>query len=418
MTPQPPASRVGDFQIRDFVGAGGMGTVFRAVHLRSGGQVAVKFLSADAARNLKSRQRFAHEARVQASLQHPSLAAFYEWHEINGVPCIVMEWVDGHTLSGRIRASGALPVAEAAAIFSEIVAAIGWMHERGVVHRDIKSGNVKVNSRGQVKMLDFGIAKTDNAPKLTATGAFIGTLHYLSPEQLKGARADERCDIWALGVLFYEMLSGHVPFEAPTLSELMEKVARATYSPLRAERPEISRGTEKIVRRCLRKSPDARYQNIAQLQSDLQQLQTGGNRARSLAIPTPIWASVGAIVILLLGLLGWSRLRAPQTPVAPLPTATVAALAATNTERDWPEVVATARNEALDKGITVDVFGGASQTEVWRDEKLLGRPPVVIRGRQGETVELSLKRPGYRTYRATITMAAANAVYSFNLEKE
>ena len=254
MTPQPPASRVGDFQIRNFVGAGGMGAVFRAVHVRSGHQVAVKFLSAHAARNPKSRERFAHEARVQASLKHPNLAAFYEWHEVAGVPCIVMEWIDGVTLAQHIQRTGPLAIEEATAIFGQIVEAIEWMHERGVIHRDIKSGNVKINARGQVKLLDFGIAVTDNAPKLTATGTFVGTVHYLSPEQIRGARADERCDIWALGVLFYEMLSARVPFDAPTLSELMEQVASARYPPLRTVRPDAPRRAEIIVRRCLKKS--------------------------------------------------------------------------------------------------------------------------------------------------------------------
>ena len=422
MTPQPPARRVGDFQIRDFVGAGGMGAVFRAVHVRSGGQVAVKFLGADAARNPKNRERFAHEARVQASLKHPKLAAFHEWHEINGVPCIVMEWIDGVTLSQRVRQSGALPVEEATAIFGQIVEAIEWMHERGVIHRDIKSGNVVINGRGEVKLLDFGIAKTDNAPRLTATGAFVGTLQYLSPEQIRGAKADERCDIWALGVLFYEMLSGRVPFDAPTLSELMEQVARARYPSLRALRPDTPRRAEVIVRRCLQKSPAARYQNAAQLRADIGLLQKNRAPARATAPANfKIWAGAGGGVLLVLALLGWQQMGA--TPSNPSPTpqptlgSTVVAPAATEQPAVAKPTAAPASAEA-DHTVTIDVLGGASETQIWRDGVLIGQPPLPIRTRLGETLNLELRRQGYRTRRESFTITVSMHYFSFDLERE
>ena len=430
MTPQPPAPRVGEFLIRDFVGAGGMGTVFGAVHRRSGQQVAIKCLSAEAARNAKSRERFAHEARVQASLKHPKLAAFYEWHEVNGVPCIVMELVDGITLSQRIRGGGALDVDEAAAIFGQIVEAIGWMHERGVVHRDIKSGNIKINARGEVKLLDFGIAKTDDAPKLTATGAFVGTLQYLSPEQTKGAKADERCDIWALGVLFYEMLGGRVPFDAPTLGELLEKVARAQYAPLRQLRPETPRRAEAIVRRCLQKSPAARYQNAAQLAADVARLSHGA-AAKSTIVPTDskIWAGAGAGVLAVIALLSWSQTRAPQSNVTPTPTAALTldsnalalgileqpTIAPRPTQNPVAPFVA---DDAEGHTLTIDVFGGASQTEIWRDGVMIGKPPLPIWANIGETLDLELRREGYRTRRESITVSASSRNYSFNLERD
>ena len=420
MTPPPPAPRVGDFQIRNFVGAGGMGMVFRAVHVRSGHQVAVKFLSADAARNPKSRERFAHEARVQASLKHPKLAAFYEWHEVAGAPCIVMEWIDGVTLSQRIRQNGALPIEEATAIFGQIVEAIEWMHERGVIHRDIKSGNVKINARGEVKLLDFGIAKTDNAPKLTATGAFVGTLQYLSPEQIKGARADERCDIWALGVLFYEMLSGRVPFDAPTLSELMEQVARARYPALRELRPDTPRRAEVIVRRCLQKSPAARYQNAAQLRADIALLpkDTAPQRANP-----KIWAGAGLGVALVLTLLGWNQMRAPQFEVAPTPVATSdfdgnAPIIPEITQSPKQNVAPPRADAEADHTVTIDVLGGARQTQIWRDGVMIGQPPLPIRTRIGETLNLELRREGYRTRRESFTVTVSMRYFSFDLERK
>lgn len=431
MSNQPPTSRVGEFRITEFIGAGGMGVVYRAVHVRSGQVVAVKFLNPDAAKNLKSRERFAHEARVQASLKHPKLAAFYEWHEIHGTPCIVMELVDGVTLSQRIRNGTRMSIDEASEIFGQIVEAIGWMHERGVVHRDIKSGNVKINARGEVKLLDFGIAKTDNAPKLTATGAFVGTLQYLSPEQIKGAKADERCDIWALGVLFYEMLGGQVPFDAPTLGELLEKVARAHYPPLRSLRPDTPKRAEVIVRRCLQKSPAARYQNAAQLANDVANLRKSGNQTTQRAVFVPssrTWLGAGIAALTVAAILVWRQTHGPQLDLAPTPQP-IFALENDETSLDnalYLEPKPTAEqivapfnsNDGNAKTVTIDVFGGASQTQIWRDGAMIGKPPLPIQARIGETLDVELRRDGYRTRRESITVDASRAMYSFNLERK
>ena len=427
MSPQPPALRVGEFRVTEFVGAGGMGVVYRAVHVGNGKNVAVKFLNTRAA---KSRERFAHEARVQASLKHPRLVAFYEWHEINGVPCIVMEWVDGVTLSQMIRGGGALEWEKAATIFAQIVEAIGWMHERGVIHRDIKSGNVKINARGEVKLLDFGIAVTDNAPKLTATGAFVGTLHYLSPEQARGVKADERCDIWALGVLFYEMLGGQVPFDAPTMGELLEKVARAHYAPLRTLRPQTPRRAEVIVRRCLKKSPAARYQNTAQLAGDVARLRNANKATTERAVLAPdskVWWGAGVATFVVVMSLGWSQMRTPQPP-QPIEAQTTATPpessgneAATALIPAKLPTIAPVPLRSSDDGsstVTIDMVEGASQTQIWRDGKLLGKPPLPIRARPGEKLDLEFRREGYRTMRRSITAGNVAQQYSYNLERE
>src|SRR5262249_7793392 len=157
-------------------------------------------------------ERFYNEARIQAQLLHPNIAVLYDFLEYNGQPLIIMEYIDGQTLSERIATMGCLPLPEALSIFQAVVGAIDYIHCHVVVHGDIKSNNIKIDPSGTVKLLDFGIAKSETTPNMTVTGGIIGTLEYLSPEQFKGGIADMRSDIWALGVLFYEMLSGRVPF--------------------------------------------------------------------------------------------------------------------------------------------------------------------------------------------------------------
>lgn len=424
MTRQPPVSRVGDYHVLDFVGAGGMGEVYRAVHVSTGQVVAAKFLGSGA-RDSRGRARFAHEARVQQGLRHPGLAAFYEWHEVNGVPCIVMEFVDGETLAERLSRVGALPLSEALTFFERIAAAIAWMHEREIIHRDIKSSNIKINSRGEIKLLDFGIARNDEAPHLTQTGAFIGTLHYLAPEQIRGALADARSDVWAMGVLFYEMLTGRAPFQAATAGEVLEKVGRARYARLSEVRPDVPRTWEAAVRRCLQRNPRKRFANAGEVRAELNRL--GG--AQQVAAPAPAIASsphllrmkaqvlvpVGIGGLLLITLLAWNSTRLPekgqQTALAD-----VQGGQPTKPELDDEKPRDASASGEERKTIIVDVFEGAAQTKVWRDGENLGRPPVRIEARLNDEVRLSLRRKGFHTRYETITITNSQRVYSFSLE--
>ncbi len=264
-------STIGDYRIEDFLGAGGMGEVYRAVHLKIGRSAAIKVLT-----NITVTQdmleRFFNEARIQASLHHPNIATLYDFAELNGLPCIIMEYVDGQTLAERVRPSGPLPLAESLYIFQAVVEAIAYMHNHGVVHRDIKSNNIKIGLDGRVKLLDFGIAKSDSSPGLTATGSVIGTLEYLSPEQLMGGVADARSDIWALGVLLYEMVTGKVPFEAVTLGELCEKIKKVRYPPPTVLNPDLAQEVCSIISRCLKKNPTDRYRLAQDLLDDTRQL--------------------------------------------------------------------------------------------------------------------------------------------------
>src|SRR3989440_8470674 len=182
------------------------------------------------------------------------------------------EYVDGQTISERISAYGALPLAETVYVFERIIEAIDYIHCHGVIHRDIKSNNIKISSQGHVKLLDFGIAKGQTSPGLTQVGSVIGTLQYLAPELIRGGVADQRGDIWALGVLLYEMLTGRVPFDATTVGDLCDKIDRVAYAPPAQLNPALPREATHIIARCLKKNPAERYSSAGELLSDVKRL--------------------------------------------------------------------------------------------------------------------------------------------------
>ena len=190
---------IGPFTVVECVGTGGMGTVYRVAHGETGRVAAAKLLRADQVER-SGLERFLNEARIHRSLQHPCIATVHEFLELDGAPCLVMEYVEGETLDERIRRAGPLPVAEALGHFAALVDAVGYVHRCGVVHRDIKTNNVKLDGRGGVKLLDFGIATGAGSPRLTSTGNVIGTLVTLAPEQLRTGRAEPRSDVWALRI--------------------------------------------------------------------------------------------------------------------------------------------------------------------------------------------------------------------------
>src|SRR5262245_3712028 len=260
-------SYVGDYRLVDFLGKGGMGEVYRGVHSKIGRIVAIKVLS-EAGREAMQ-ERFRNEARIQARLNHPRIATLHDFVESNGLPCIVMEYVDGQTLDDCLKDFGPMSAQDALRLFGAIVDAVCYMHGNSVIHRDIKSNNIKITSSGEVKLLDFGIAKSDTTPNLTATGDVVGTLRYLSPEQLKGGIADARSDIWALGVLFYEMVSGVPPFDSPTLGELCEKIMKCSYAPPSTVNSGVPAEIEAMISRCLKKNPATRYQSAQSLLDDV-----------------------------------------------------------------------------------------------------------------------------------------------------
>ena len=272
----PTGSILGPYEIVGPLGAGGMGEVYRATDTRLGRGVALKFLPEAFARDAERMARFEREAKVLGSLNHPNIAHIYGVEESNGTRALVMELAEGPTLAERIK-QGPLPLDEALPIARQIADGLEYAHERGIIHRDLKPSNIKLTPDGQVKILDFGLAKAlesdpaavdiSSSPTIshlaTQAGIILGTAAYMSPEQARGKAVDRRADIWAFGCVLFEMLSGTSPFSGETTSDTLASVIRG--EPDWSLLPEAVPGRiRELLRRCLQKNPKQRLQAIGE----------------------------------------------------------------------------------------------------------------------------------------------------------
>jgi Tol biopolymer transport system component/tRNA A-37 threonylcarbamoyl transferase component Bud32 len=258
------------------LGAGGMGVVYRARDEKLDREVAIKMLQRGLLTSEEARVRFRREAKALAKLNHAHIAAVYDVIEQDGVDCIVMELVEGESLAAKLR-RGALPVREATAIALQVAEALVEAHEQGVIHRDLKPGNVMITSKGRAKVLDFGLARlllgpADVTQAEAETVGVMGTPLYMSPEQAMGEPADGRSDLWSLGVTYYEMLTGIEPFRRPTTLAILRAITDEAARPLREVRPEAPELAEQVVVRALEKDAALRYQRASDFATDLQRV--------------------------------------------------------------------------------------------------------------------------------------------------
>jgi serine/threonine-protein kinase len=271
--PAPPPLTVSPYEIVEQVGGGGMGIVYKARDPRLQRFVALKYLPAFLGANPEIKRRFLQEAKTIASLDHPNLCTIFEVAEPEaGQLVIVMPYYEGETLKQKI-ARGPLPVAEALEYALQVARGLEHAHAAGVVHRDIKPANIVVTPGRHVKILDFGIAKVADAnANLTRTGAVLGTLSYMSPEQACGDPVDHRTDLWAMGVVLYEMLAGRPPFRAESMEALFSAIQWRDPAPLAALRPDVPPAVEELVHRLLEKEPARRYEDARALAPALESL--------------------------------------------------------------------------------------------------------------------------------------------------
>ena len=268
-TPRLLGSR---YEIGETLGYGGMAEVHRGRDVRLGREVAVKVLRADLARDPSFQARFRREAQAAASLNHPAIVAVYDTgEEIGTQPYIVMEYVEGRTLREVLKAEGRLLPRRAMEIVADVCAALDFSHRNGIVHRDVKPGNVMITRAGAVKVMDFGIARAvaDNAATVTQTAAVIGTAQYLSPEQARGENVDARSDVYSTGVLLFELVTGSPPFTGDSPVAVAYQHVRENAPPPSTINPDVPRELDAIVLKAMAKNPANRYQSAAEMRADL-----------------------------------------------------------------------------------------------------------------------------------------------------
>jgi len=315
-----PGAAVGPYRIEGPLGKGGMGEVYRARDNRLGRPVALKFLSGAMAANQSTLERFRREAQALSALNHPNVCTVYDIGEHQGQPFLVMELMEGQTLKELI-AERPLSNEQLLAIMIPILEALEAAHGAGIVHRDVKPANVFLTRQGPVKILDFGLAKSAGAElvpcalpmdSLTAPGATVGTISYMAPEQARGQTVDARSDIFACGVVLYEMATGTLPFAGEGLAGKIEAVLTRAPRPARELRRGLLPEIERAIERAIEKDPQARYQSAADMRADLLR---AGRVLQSLDAPEVNrpphprrWkglAAAGAAVTLIAGLVGW-----------------------------------------------------------------------------------------------------------------
>ena len=374
-----PGVRLGPYEILSPLGAGGMGEVWRAKDARVDRAVALKVLPEEFFESEERRQRFEREARMLASLNHPGIATLYSFEEVPGSSSspsrhlLAMELVDGQSLSRRLQA-GAIPMGQALSIGRDIAAALEAAHAKGIVHRDLKPSNVMLSSEGRVKLLDFGLAKVCQAPEVTPDpahaptltaagtggGGVLGTAAYMSPEQARGQRVDSRTDVWAFGVVLWEMLTGQRLFRGQSTPDTFAAVLR---EPVDFKRLPLSTPGEvrDLLARCLERDPGRRLADAGDVRRVLEQAVAGGTSRRFPGLAL----SLAAVVLILVaaGGLFIARRQATSPPVATSVSPSIAVLPFTNLTGDKDQ-------DYFSDGLSEQVMGLLTRV---KDLKVAGR---------------------------------------------
>src|SRR5580704_18067514 len=312
-------TKLGPYEIQLPLGAGGMGEVYRARDTRLDRIVAIKILPSHLSENAEARQRFEREARTISSLNHPNVCTLHDVGHQDGIDYLVMEYLEGETLADRLR-KGPMPVEQVLKYAIEICEGLEKAHRSGVVHRDLKPGNIMLTKTG-AKLMDFGLAKTSVASPgatsgltatlttpvgshpLTAQGTVVGTFQYMAPEQVEGKEADARSDVFALGAVLYEMVTGKRAFEGKTAASAMAAVLEREPAPISSLRPMTPPALERLIKTCLSKDPDERWQTAHDVKVQLKQIAEAGSQAGAPALTAPqrkagnLWAW-GVVAIL------------------------------------------------------------------------------------------------------------------------
>jgi tetratricopeptide (TPR) repeat protein len=286
-----------------------MGVVYEAEDLKLDRRAALKFLPARLQTDEAAKKRFIHEAKAASALDHPNIATIYEIDETtDGQMFIAMACYNGDTLRQKVE-RGPIPVGEAIDIVSQVASGLAKAHDRGIVHRDIKPGNILTTTDGLAKVVDFGLAKLSGATRVTRTGTTVGTVAYMSPEQARGDEVDPSSDVFSLGVVLYELLTGMLPFRGDHEAAVIYSIMNVDPEPLKTHQPDLPMGLQKVIDKSLSKDPELRYQDAGELVRDLETIRRGGEvgaikkRRRRISPRTGLTAAAGAVAVVAVYLL-------------------------------------------------------------------------------------------------------------------
>jgi hypothetical protein len=333
--PLTPGTKLGPYEIVAPLGAGGMGEVYRARDSRLNREVAIKVLSGHLSERPEVRARFEREAKTISSLNHPHICTLFDIGREGETNFLVMELIEGETLAARI-ARGPLPLDEVFRLGMQIADALDRAHRSSIVHRDLKPGNIMLTKSG-AKLMDFGLARASGiggagsgsgamdslgqsptiAQPLTAEGTIVGTFQYMAPEQLEGKEADARSDIWSLGCVLYEMMTGQHAFEGTSQASLIAAIINSAPVPVSQIAPMSPPAVDRLVRQCLTRDPDERWQSAGDVRRELEWIGTSSSQAAAVAaaprrrrnVPQSVWGILGGVAIALLAVTVWVLLR-------------------------------------------------------------------------------------------------------------
>jgi serine/threonine protein kinase len=320
----------GRYEVLDELGSGGMGKVYRVFDHKLGEEVALKLIRPEIAANRKTIERFKNELKIARKIAHTHVGRMYDLGEESGLYYIAMEYVPGENLKSFIRRSGHLTVSKAVSIARQVCEGLAEAHRFGVIHRDLKPSNIMVDREGNARIMDFGIARTFESKEITGLGIIIGTPEYMSPEQAQGEKVDQRTDLYALGVMLYEMITGQVPFEDESTLNILRRHEIEQPRPPKDLNPEIPYSLNALVLKCLEKPVERRYQTASDLLRDLDSIKTTSVKVakpqarteRQIMVPRrrlPVWRilAVGTVLLTLAGV-GYFLLRYPGAGVSVL----------------------------------------------------------------------------------------------------
>ncbi|MEE9167431.1 MAG: serine/threonine-protein kinase [Candidatus Neomarinimicrobiota bacterium] len=299
---------ISHYRILQKLGEGGMGIVYKAEDTKLKRTAALKFLAPHMVGSKEEKTRLIHEAQAAAALDHPNICTVHEIDEVEGQTFIAMAYIDGESLKERIE-SGPLKLDQAVDIAIQIAEGLQEAQEKGIVHRDIKSANIMLTEKDQVKIMDFGLAKLGGRTKITKTGTTVGTVAYMSPEQARGEEIDHRTDIWSLGVILYEMVTGQLPFKGDYEQAVIYSILNEEQEPITGLRTAVPLELERIVNTSLEKEPSERCQHADDLAVDLKKLkkdlESGRITTTQAQIPgmrepkkTPVWLVPTSVLVL------------------------------------------------------------------------------------------------------------------------